>query len=290
MKFALMITLATAWPSLAIIPEPTYFQCSTIDRVADAAKSGSPSQALALDVLERIGEGRLGNVSATVEVQLGLAPGQLRSYDFNVSTARVHAIRSIGKLDLPEALLYLQNLTRNNIDPDFSGAVWPAVQIALHEAQMGRIPGEQDKVRFLEDATRERSAAASWAVTELCNRGSLQSLPFIREQIRKTYSLPQDVSQETESCEAHMGIVSRNPDRLKALGSYLSVTAKSTGLNLNLIGWAIAELEMMKSQQANAELQRYAKEIDELPDSSPLKDELNFVRMRLRSMPLHSSK
>jgi hypothetical protein len=87
-----------------------------------------------------------------------------------------------------------------------------------------------------------------------------------------------------------MEIVSRNPDRLKALGSYLMVNSRSTSPDLKLVGWTIAELEMMKSPQADAELQRYAKEIDALPEGSPLKEELSFVRMQIRNMPRRSSK
>jgi hypothetical protein len=129
-------------------------------------------QSIALEILERIAEAHLEGAVPGLEVQVGLKPGQLRGTEFKDATVRAHALRIIGQLDLPDALTYLQNLERSGIGPDSSGQIWPAAQIALHQAQLNRIGDEPAKIRFLEDATGERSSAASWAVEELCNRGS----------------------------------------------------------------------------------------------------------------------
>jgi len=89
-------------------------------------------------------------------------------------------------------------------------------------------------------------------------------------------------------CEGRMGVVSRNPDQLKALGSFLSVSGGFT--DLDLIGWAISKLEAMKSPRADAELERYAKEIDALPEDSTLKRELESKRAHLRIVLPHPPK
>ena len=147
---------------------------------------------------------------------------------------------------------------------------------------MNRIGDEPAKIRFLEDATGERSSAASWAVEELCNRGSYQSLPFIRKHIRQAYSLKQDLEHENRFCEDRMNVLSRNPDRIRALGSVLRVDSAFT--DPELIGWVINELHGMKSARANAELERYLNEIDSLPENSSLKHGLASKRLQVRTV------
>ena len=62
-----------------------------------------------------------------------------------------------------------------------------------------------------------------------------------------------------------MQVVSRDPDRVKALGSVL--TPDNPGSN-RLIRWAVAKLESMHSPSADAELDRFA---DQLARLSQLK-------------------
>jgi hypothetical protein len=253
-----------------------------LDRVGAAAKVGLPSRSVALEILERIAEGRMKGASYDLEAQVGLEAGQLHRPEFKVEEVRSYALRRIGELDLPEALVYLQNVKKGDLEPDMSGQMTSAAQIALREAQFNRISDEPAKIRFLEDTTSEKGAAASWAVNELCNRGSYQSLPFIREQIRRTLSLARDVDHANRFCDARMGVVSRDPDRTKALGTLLSV---ANGVSdSELIGWAINELNDMNSIRADAEVQRYAHEIDSLPDGSTLKTALRGKRVQIRNL------
>jgi hypothetical protein len=234
----------------------------------------SPARFAALEILERVAEGRMDGASPELEVQMGLKPELLRSPWFKDGSVRAYAIRRIGEVDLPEALTYLQHLKKTDLERDTTGMVWPAAQIALRQAQLNRIPDEPGKVLFLENTTGEQSAAASWAVNELCESGSYRSLGFIRESIRKRN--PSRASEDTAFCEARMAVVSRNPDRIKALGSLLTVSEGAT--DPILINWAIIKLEAMKSPRADAELERYSKEIDGLSDDSPLKRALQLTR------------
>jgi hypothetical protein len=280
MRYVLIAFLAVVSPCIGTTPFPFYFECSLVDRVSDAAKAAPATRSIALEILERVAEGRMAGASPVLEVQIGLKAGQLHGAEFKESTVRAHALKKVGELDLPEALTYLLGLKRSDIEPDLSGSVWPAAQIALRQAQLNQVSDEAGKIRFLEDTTSERTAAASWAVNELCERGSFQSLPFIREQIRKSLSLPQDVKRENEFCEGRMGVISRDPDRVKALGSFLSVSGGVT--DDKLLGWVIGKLQDMNSPRAEAELQRYGKEIDRLPEDSRLKRELEHERARIR--------
>jgi hypothetical protein len=221
------------------------------------------------------------DASPDLESRVGLEPGKLRGPEFKDESVRSHALRKIGQLDLPEALTYLQNLKRGDVGPDTSGQMWSSAQIALREAELIRIPDEPARVRFLEDTTGEKTAAASWAVEELCNRGSRQSLPSIRESILRRDPTSRGADEIT-FCEARMDIIARDPDRAKALGSFLSVSSGVT--DHHLLGWTINQLRALGSPEAEAQVQRYADEIESLPDDSPLRRALWGERVGIRGM------
>ena len=78
-------------------------------------------------------------------------------------------------------------------------------------------------------------------------------------------------------------MVSRDPDRVKALGSVLTLDDPGSG---RLIRWAVAKLESMHSPSADAELDRFADQLGKLragPQYERLGifiDELRRVRAR----------
>ena len=55
-----------------------------------------------------------------------------------------------------------------------------------------------------------------------------------------------------------MQVVSRDPDRVKALGSVLTLDDPGSS---RLIRWAVAKLESMHSPSADAELDRFADQL-----------------------------
>lgn len=224
----------------------------------------------------------MATAALDLETKVGLKPGQLHTPEFKDESVRAHALLEIGELDSPEALAYLQGLRPEDIQPDTSGQMRSAAQVALRHVQLNRLPDEPAKVQFLQDTTSERSAAAWWAVQELCNRGSSDSLGFIRQSISRTYPPPTSTDQ-IAFCEARIDIISRDPDRSKALLTILSV---NSGVTVSqLLDWAINELRAVKSPQIEAELQRYADEIENLPDDSALKRELLGPRYQIRDSP-----
>jgi hypothetical protein len=94
---------------------------------------------------------------------------------------------------------------------------------------------------------------------------------LIRESIQKR-NPTHDGEKQIAFCESRMAIISRNPDRIKALGSFLTT---STGVtDSELLGWALNQLRNIGSPQAEAEAQRFADEIENLPDGSTLKNAL----------------
>ena len=281
MKFRRLILLAIASLGTATSLPPFFLECSLLDRVGDAARPGLPTQPTALETLERVAEGRMDSASPDLEVQVGLKAGQLRGQGFRDPTVRAHAFRVIGKLDSPDALSYLENVRKTDIAADEPGQIWIAVQVALHEARLIRVPDADGQIKLLED-TMKTSIAASWAMTELCNRGSEQSLPAVRAYVHKYNPTPRG-EEEIAFCEARMNVISRSPDRVRALASLLK--ASNGPQEYELIAWAISQLQAMKSQSADAELSRYLDEICNLPSKASLKPEWVSIRMHLGDAP-----
>jgi len=222
-----------------------------------------------------VAEDHIGAASPETEGRVGLKAGQLRRPEFRDATVRAHALLDIGEIDDPEALSYLQALKRDGLPEDHTNQVWPAAQVALHHALMSRITSEQGKIRFLEDTLLERHDAFSdgavvyWAINQLCDRGSQGSVALVQEAIFKRDSTDRG-AERVAFCKARVDLLSRNPDRTVALASVLELA--SGFRDAELLHWAIDQLASIKSSRANGELERYAKQIDALPDDSPLKD------------------
>ena len=284
--FAAMVAAATICSGTT--PLPGTPECMIVDRVAALAGRTDPGAAGALEVLKRIGEGRAMDLSPDTESRLGLEPGRLHQAAFRIHEVRVCAIHRIGALADDEALNYLKNLKQSDMEPDQTGYVWTAVQIAVREAELNRLPNEASRVLFLEDVTKDRSAAAWWAVQELCNRGSVPSLGYIRESLARDYAGSPEYDRQMKFCEARISIIQRDPNRLKAIASVLTVAGGST--DQQVLGWAINQLHDMDSPAADAEINRYAREIDNLPAGSPMKAALAWERLQIRNLPPHSPK
>src|SRR5688572_4539319 len=106
-----ILLLAMTWQCLATTPAPYNSQRADVDRVCEAARIGSPTASMALEILVRIAEARMDSASPDAEVRVGLRQGQLRGPDFRDSSVRSHALRKIAESDMPEALAYLERLT-----------------------------------------------------------------------------------------------------------------------------------------------------------------------------------
>ena len=121
MKRFWLLLLAIAAASMALSPGPFARQWSLVDRVAAAARAGLPTAIPALEILERVAEGRMATAALDLETKVGLKPGQLHTPEFKDESVRAHALLEIGELDSPEALAYLQGLRPEDIQPDTSG-------------------------------------------------------------------------------------------------------------------------------------------------------------------------
>jgi hypothetical protein len=278
----ILLGLGGSVPSLASTPPPYAGHCAILDRVAVAA-GNVRTRSVAIDSLEKVALGRATSVGAESEVALGEKAGVFEDRGFGDPPARVCALRSIGTTALEEAVDFLTKLEPGDLGSDPSQTVWPAAQIALREAQLGRITDPDMKIEFLEHTISEyhdavsNSAVILWAVNQLCDRGAQASLPVIQKSIRHMWS-GQNGEDEVEFCEARVRVVTSKPDRVAALASVLSVAIGADDANQRLLGWAVNELNSMKSSDADAQLDRFARDIERLPEGSPTKVRLSTYR------------
>jgi hypothetical protein len=270
----------------ATTPLPYASQCELMGRLSAAAVSQTGKRALALELLERVADGRTDQIGVESEVQVDVPMGTLRQTIFAEPTVRACALRKIGETGLPEAEEFLANLKQADIGTDSGQQIWPAAQVALRDARLRRVD-PQSRISFLESVLMEphdavsNSAIGLWAVQELCDRGSLVSLSGIQKSIRNFWT-GQRGEDEIRFCEARIQVIRRNPDRAKALGSALALDDGVDDTRLRL--WAIYQLDAMHSSEADAELGRFANDIRNLPMQSPARQRLSVVEGSLQEI------
>jgi hypothetical protein len=87
---------------------------------------------------------------------------------------------------------------------------------------------------------------------------------------------------DIEFCRARIQVVSRDPDRAKALGSVLSLDAQPH--DDRLVWWAISQLKAMHSAAVDAEMERFAAQVNSLPRESPIRRRLLVFRAGISSI------
>jgi len=263
---ALLLLTATSVVVNATWELPFSGQCRLLDQLVE--RSHQPI--LTLTVLKRVALGRTTQITPQEERLVGLPEGVLRDSEFAESIVRACAFRRIGELDLDEARTFLANLSRKDIGTDTTHEIWTAAQIALRNAFLISLTSNAEKRLFLEKVLTEPhngvAALWSWAVDELCDRGEMLSIGVIQRSIRWSYAGSQkDAEGEIAFCEERIRVIAQRPERLKALGSVLNAT---TNPGDRLVRWAINQLAVMRTPAADAELMRFAAEIDGVPPGS----------------------
>jgi hypothetical protein len=255
---------------MATTPRPFEAQREFLDRIATAADS---QPAAALEVLEFLSLGEVPRVSVESCTRIGIAMKDLEQQELRQPSIRAYAFTKIGEIGGSSALEFLTSLTPGDIGADPTGEIWPACRLAIQRLLLNQIADSQSKILFLERVISEPHDAAagdaiqSWAVNELCDRGSLASLPAIKHSIRSRDS-SQRGEEEFEFCAKRIAVLLRDPDRSNALGTVL-ITGKAHE-DARLTMWAIARLEAEHSQMGYSELERFRAEIEEMPQRSPL--------------------
>jgi hypothetical protein len=274
---------AICWPTT---PVPYGAYIDLLDRVLAVARSQSPARDLALKLIEQVAEGQTGGISPESEEQIGLKPGQLRQEAFHSVPVREAAIWRIGETGSPNAVSFLANLKPADFADDSTNGLWAMTQVALRNAALVRITDPRERTEFLKGVLTEGGfipsdgPAGSWAIDELCNSGAAAALPEIEGSIRKSKGEPGE--QDIEFCKARIQVVSRDPDRAKALGSVLSLDAQPN--DNRLVWWAISQLTAMHTAAADAEMERFAAQVNSLPRESPIRRRLLVFRAGISSI------
>jgi len=283
-----LILLAISAPLLGMADAgPGGPQCTMLDKIGVMAAAESTRSA-ALGVLEQIAKGDNQNIAADWEKQLGLTQADLHHPAYREVVVRACALRSLGRTGLPGALDFLRNFSLSDAAGDKSEHLWPTAQVAVREALLSGITDAGSRAEFLEKVLSERHDAMSngsltiWAVEELCNSGASQALSRIRQSIKWLWS-GQRGDDEAAFCEARMQVLTRDPDRARALGSVFGSIAslESTPEGKRLIQWASLQLIQLHSPSADAELERIAGDLavqaKNFPEDSELANTKTFI-------------
>lgn len=276
-RFLLAFLLAAATASASTIVYG--FERGVVDKIFAIAKA-STSGGLGLVSLEHIAEGHPEEVDAGVAAQTGLTSTTHGLEGFKTASMRAYSIIKIGATGLGQAVDYLSSLSPG-IDSDESHREWPAVQIALRDAQLRQISDPLQQIEFLEKTTEEKTAAQSWAVDQLCNRGSLISLPVVQQSIRSR-NPSQRGEDEITFCEARMRLIMSDPDRTKVIGSRLQTGASRP--NTRMLRWAVSQLEEINTADANRNLDDFAAQIKNLPADSAARRELFYFQSEIEDI------
>jgi len=246
--------------------------------VADASHH-SEKAAAAHFFLAKVALGRTEDITQETLLRLGLESSIHKEEGFRYYYVRVYAFRKLGETGSSEAIDLLANLKPGDIGPDETQQIWPGAQVALKIAYLARTTDPLAKVEFLEKILIQPrggwGAVGHWAVEELCERGSLMSIGIIHKAVRSRMNGERG-EEEIRFCEARMRVISRDPDRIKALASVLRA---DYGVNDDkLLRWAIHQLSAMRTRNADAELSRFVNEVDRFSASSPSQQRLVELR------------
>ena len=135
--------------ALANTSPPFAGECALLDRARLTAESRTDLRNAALELLERVINGRADTVSSDTEIQLGAPSGVLRRKEFLDPAVRACALRTLGETGLPEATHILSRFTPPAAGDDPGQLIWPAAQIALRECHLRSIGDSQSKIKFL---------------------------------------------------------------------------------------------------------------------------------------------
>jgi len=217
------------------------------------------SRSEALETIEAVIEGRPIEAINAAAQRAGLK-GYFPQKTMWSDGYRRYALEVLGRTGLQEALDYLSALTPQTIGRDDALSLLPQAKIELKKALLRRQVGSSQQIAFLraELASPLSRHTAHWAVNELCDRGDVDSIGAIRQFLEDKYR--QQSGDPIASCKSRMDIVNSHPDRARALGSALRLDTPSPGNSL--IGWAVEQLIAMESPAADAELERYATEVE----------------------------
>jgi hypothetical protein len=269
-----LVCLSSSLPS-------SYAELVVLDRIY-AATASPDLGAMALGILERVAEGRPGEINALAASKIGLKVSEIQDPYLKETSVRAYALYRIGEATLPEALDYLARLKRTDLEPDDSGQLWPTALVGLNIARLNRIPDQPQKAEFLEKALQDYGGiVARWAAGELCDLGSQKSIPFIRDSMRKR-NPGQRAEGEIRFCEAPIQVLSRDLDRVRALTSVLRVDGGQEDSELQV--WAVRQLVLLHLPQADQALDQYRAVIERLPEQSPERQRLYTVGEAIRTL------
>lgn len=177
------------------------------------------------------------------------------SYDI-----KKYAIEKLGSLNIEEMEEYFFNIALRGPS---SKTPWNEAFLAYWKIKFNHEPNPQKQVALLKEALkaelnkRQSSLVRAWASEELCNRGVESAFSAIVESIKSQFSNPRDIERETSLCRMKLDALSSSPTRFQAFENALK-GGDPTDSSAPLKHWAVRELGLVKTEEANRVLADYA--------------------------------
>jgi hypothetical protein len=293
MKRTLKFLFCFALPTLCLAskPDPRTAYCGVLDPLAKLAASRAQNSAFALGALERVALDHAEEIAPDAAEKAGLPQFYLQDGNLRALEARECAIQKIGETALPEAAGFLKTLDHADLGTDEQTVMLLRVagHVAIRIATLRQIQEPERQIEYLERTAEEMagSGLGIWAADQLCDRASLASLTTIEKAVRGTWADRRD-QEYIDFCKARIFTLYGKPDRVKALSPLLNL--QTSGDNPELTTWAIEQLKQIPSPAADAELNRFVREIDSLPDESASKQRVLRFRPLITPVPPRSQR
>jgi hypothetical protein len=192
--------------SMADQPTPFTLERLFLDSIASASASPE-TQASALAALESVAQGH----PTGLETWLAVWPASVAAPNIAALTSptvRAYATSRIARSPSDDALRYLGALAPPALGSDPTGELYPAAAIAYRTALLERKQGSAMQTAYLETVAQEKGkvpwsmSVRSWAVDQLCDRGSARSLPVIEKVLREIWG--DQTGAQRDFCEARI--------------------------------------------------------------------------------------
>lgn len=255
--------------------EPNYREGLVIDRLVAGGRANAGLRPLALETLARIARGLPDSVSPEAAAAFGVPAGN--DAFFGAEDVRMHAVLAIGGSGFPEAEAVLASI---QLEPNPPAYLPRALLGARQRAHYEQLPDAREKESYLAELIRQGDPG-NFAVGEACDSGNSRLLPLFESATVTSGGITQPMvpPEVMRVCREKIYVLSTNSDRAKALGSVLKVSDQPG--DYELMVWAVMELEKMNTPEADAEMKRFAAEVDKLPD--PDNDPSHSAALTIRS-------
>lgn len=171
---------------------------------------------------------------------------------------RRYAINKLGDLNLEELEDYFLELGTKKGRSDDKWLPSDTAYLAYWKIRTHHETDPEKQVEILIEGLQAPAFSVhDWVSDELCSRGIQRAYPAIVKSMKKRFGNTPDEEIEINTCRKQLDLLAEYPTRFEALAVGLK-EGEPSGSSNKLKLWAVKELAVMKTKEANRELADYA--------------------------------